>query len=430
MPEQLPKREKESIAEDVKFVSDSMEEVSEALSRYAIVPTPTNLIDTQGLAAATDEEIAKLLSEVEVIDSHFDNLNFDKDEGVKDAAILTAAKAEGTANQIQDSEVKNRFEQFKDRVLAGTGNALASVGGKKAMTGATSGILALVMTACGGGEVVAGSTQVPETDATQPRTEEVTQVPTETPTEVPATPTEAPTETPEATATPEVAERQIAILPEYSVEIPAEMLEPLEEDEITRLIWEETGEELPFGLIDQWTSPEDREWFRYIHVSGIFRGILAEEGHPRGNELAVIEVPLESGDSQYLLLRVFNDDVAQFNQIFMVSEDYTIPADTEELDGFRRLRRNQMIFSDLVQFLHENEDELVGLQTITGVAIWRGTDGVAAQQMNAEQGNENMKEFFANIREGRLTHRIELDRVDAEERFQHNIMIIPENLFE
>jgi hypothetical protein len=410
MPETVSNKEGKGIGEDVKFVSDSMEEVADALSRYAIIPTPTDLLDTEGLMAATDEEIAQSLSKIEVVDPHFDRLDFDKDQGWVESAILSAAKAKGTANQIEDTGVKKRFEEFADRVLAGVGKTLATKG---ALAGSTSGILAIVMTACGAtGEAVgAGSAEVPS-DGGGIRTQEVVEILVE--------PTDIPTSTPEITATPEVEERGVGIVPNYqffSVENPDEIFEPLDESAITRLIFEETGEPLPYGLIEQWTSGSERS--TQIFISGIFRGFQLAQYEIGSVGYIILEVPLESGDSQYLVLTSPHADYTDLDRVYLIPETGAIPPDNQ-FAGFQFFRREPMPFTEVNKLL--SREELVGRQLIIGLTSYFKPEGMSAE--DEQKNNEVMEKFIEGMQEGNLINNIEGGR------FSIQAITLPESILQ
>jgi len=412
MPENLPKREQESIAEDVKFVSDSMEGVSKALSRYAIVPRPT-AISPEEIIQATDEEIAEILSEFEVVDPYFDKLDFNSDEGKKDGATLAAAKAEAFKEKYQEEEAKTRIEEFTNRVLAKTGKLLASKGGKTALTGATIGILGVVMTSCGrpGEAVGAGSVQPPETDATQPRTTEVTQMPTKTPTEIPATPTS----TQEATATPEVEEREVGIVPVTLYEVPAEMLQRLEEESIRRLQVVGSDEVLPYGLIEDWT--ENFGEVENIQVSGVVRGFFNFEHDPSAGGVLVLEIPYESGDSQYIAVTVPNVEYTVMDGIYLIPSNNEIPQD-DEFFGFKYLQRVGMPFSQLLETVRD--ESLVGQQIVIGFTSYVEPQGMRAEK--EEERNQSMEMFIEALSNEQVVNNIEGGR------FSPVTITIPEDI--
>lgn len=382
MPETLPTEKREGIGEDVRFVSDSMDAVSEALSRYAIVPTPTSIINTEKLASEMDEEIAKALSQVDVVDSHFDNLDFEADQGVAEGAILTAAKAKGLANQIEDPDVKTRLEEFKDRVLAKTGKFLATRGGKAAVTGATTGILAIVMTACGGGEALADP--MPDTPGqTQPRTQEVVEIP-DTPS---PTPTQAPTKTPtqETSPTPEVEQREVGFAGSENVTrdlIPESALEPLPEEDVVRFTFSD-GTLVPFGILDEYEEDHRETGGSLIqYLSGIYRGwIPSPAGGNKGSVL--LEIPLENGDSQYMFF--FIDDISQatFTDIWGI-ENGVIENET--------LGNRYAYTFDILNRKLRNQD-LVGSQIIFGLQ----TDFFISPEDSSKERLENFQEELGGL---------------------------------
>lgn len=198
MTENVPTQELEpQPVKDIKFVEKAADEMSDVLSKYAIVPTPDALLlQEEELTSKTDEQIAEMLKKVEVIDPTFEpqNMEASSDQGVFNVGVLAAAKAKSVAAQTENKDVKRRLEEWEERVLSGVSSKIAKIGGKKATGIALAGIVSIGMTACGvSGVAGVNPGQVPTESA--PRVTQVTEIPTETqtpaPTEVP-TPTENP----------------------------------------------------------------------------------------------------------------------------------------------------------------------------------------------------------------------------------------------
>jgi hypothetical protein len=185
---------KESPAEDIKFVEGAADEMSDVLSKYAIVPTPDAfLLQEEDLASKTDEQIAEMLENVDVVDPTFEpkNIETDTDQGLFNVGVLASAKAKRVAAEMEDKDAKRKLQEWSDRVLGGFASTIAGIGGKKATGIALSGILSIGMSACGvSGMAGANPGSIPT--ETGPRVTQTTETPIETPTQ---TPTEAPTPT-------------------------------------------------------------------------------------------------------------------------------------------------------------------------------------------------------------------------------------------
>lgn len=144
--ENLSQAESSEAKNDVKFFVDSIDRVSDALSRYAIATTPDSFISKDSIISGKDEEIAKVLSGLEVIDPAFEKLDFESDEGLTKGAELLAAKEKSLSRELNDSEATSRLEEFKNRILMTIGKAIASADRKKSLAGASA--LALLITSC------------------------------------------------------------------------------------------------------------------------------------------------------------------------------------------------------------------------------------------------------------------------------------------
>lgn len=126
------------------FVIGGIRDYSGALARSTVSPTPAALLERESLLSGDDEKIAKVLSEVEVVDPHFDNLDISKPQDLTDATGLTAAKAEALGREFNDPEVKKELDRFANKVLRGVGGFLA--GGRKKVL--VVGLQALVLASC------------------------------------------------------------------------------------------------------------------------------------------------------------------------------------------------------------------------------------------------------------------------------------------
>jgi len=114
------------------FVIGGIRDYSGALARFTVSPTPTALLERDSLLSGVDEEIAKVLSKVEVVDPHFGNLDVSKPQDLTDATALTIAKAKALKREFnKDPEVKKELDRFADKVLRGVGGFL--VGNRKKM---------------------------------------------------------------------------------------------------------------------------------------------------------------------------------------------------------------------------------------------------------------------------------------------------------
>jgi hypothetical protein len=232
------------------------------------------------------------------------------------------------------------------------------------------------------------------------------------------TPTAEPTQ--EASPTPEVQEREVAVVPELPFNIPSEMLEPLEESEITRIFLQESGEELPYGIIEEWNDTEGTS--HHIYISGIIRGFQPHIGHEDGVRYLIVEVPLESGNSQYLRLFVPNVDYTNFDRIYMLSSDRMIPQSDDRFRGFQYLQREGMPYSDFFNVI--TDERLVGWQTIFVVNTYIEPEGSSAELF--ERGNQAMDQFVENMLGGELSSDIKTD--DVWGRFNMAAIVLPEDV--
>jgi hypothetical protein len=170
--EERQAREEKRDTKAESFVVSGIRDYSEALARCTVSPTPIVLIERESLLSGFDEEVAKVLSEVEVVDPHFDNLDVSKPQDLTDATGLTVAKAKALGREINDPKIKKELDRIADKVLRGVGGFLA--GRRRALT--VTSALALVATACGP-LISPESTSLPS--PTEPVVTEVAQVPTE-----------------------------------------------------------------------------------------------------------------------------------------------------------------------------------------------------------------------------------------------------------
>ena len=189
--------------ETQRFLSAAIDSTSGVMARYSLAQTPL-----PDFNKGIDEEVAEFLAQVEVDDKVLSarvqgglERNISED-ALFEAASLTLAKAKLAAEEARGKN-KSILERFGDKILDKASEAIAKVGGKRALA-ATSGI-ALMATAC--------SARV--TPAITPEVATPQAVATET--IAAPTPTVEPTPTTEPSPTPEVVTgdpREISSWPE------------------------------------------------------------------------------------------------------------------------------------------------------------------------------------------------------------------------
>lgn len=160
------------------FVISGIRDYSEALSHFTVTVSPTQiaLFEKDSLLSGVDKEIAEVLSEVEVVDPYFSNLDISKPQDLTDAAGLTVAKAKALGREINDPKVKKELDRFEEKVLRGVGGFLA---GRRKKTMAVTSALVLIATASCARFISPESTSLPS--PTEPVITEVAQIPTASP---------------------------------------------------------------------------------------------------------------------------------------------------------------------------------------------------------------------------------------------------------
>lgn len=390
MPEEkewLERRQSKEADTSTEFVASSMKEVSDAMSRYSVTPSPEAILDIEGLSSDVDMVLAKALSKVEIDDPELKDISIDTEDGFAKAAQIAAAKASSAAKETSDEKTKTRLQEFADKVIAETSNTLSKYQlGKKALRLAP--VAGLILGACGPVEsaTLDVNTATPEPTKTS---EVVPVIPTEEPTEIP---TQEPTSTQEASPASEVIhEREVGYSASEFVpkeNIPVEFFEALDEDQITILTFS-NGENVPFGILDQFTEDHRENEASLVHFfSGIYRGWVPI----RDNKINIVfEIPLESGNSQYFLLAIDDNPGVYFSDNYLI-RDGVIPE-----EGGREMDKKMLSFSELSEmFRNEN---LAGQQLIFGIQteFWNPNN-----EKQAEYNNQ-MLEIVSNMQEGHIT---------------------------
>lgn len=191
------------------FVSQSIDEMAQAVSRYSIDPESVRkAFGDFGDSKLNDAQIAERLGKIKVFDKELQNIDLSTDDGLAQATTVADGKLISTIEATTDrKKLQSSLKNFRDYILDKTGAVIVKVGGRKAAIGAMALITALTAActpmAVGPVAIIDGETHptTTETSPTTAPTKPETQIPTQAATQA-ATKTPAATIEPSPTAEP------------------------------------------------------------------------------------------------------------------------------------------------------------------------------------------------------------------------------------
>lgn len=220
------------------------------------------------------------------------------------------------------------------------------------------------------------------------------------------------TPTPEPTVTQEVVKREMGIFSwnqEVTNSITPDMLEPLPEEKVTRLI-DSYGNPVPFGVLVE-DRQESDSGLRVDFFSGIVRGWIPGKGEWGGsmNGTLVFEIPLESGDSEYLLV-YFPDPGDQYiYQSLWVFENGEVP---NRLHGAKHVGYSFPLFNKML-----SNNDSVGAQIIIGAITNEVTLATNPDEIkSAEVYSQQMRSLVDSILKGEVVNN-NISRLTAGQTF-------------